>query len=139
MAEALFKKFLADNFAGNSVSGIDVTSAGLHACVGTPASAYARTVAMEKGTDVSRHRSKPMTDHLAFSATWLVAMTSSHADELKERFPFARDKVHSLGEFLHQGRAHDIIDPFGGSLADYRECAVNLESSFPGLAKYILG
>ncbi len=126
MAEGLFRLRLADN------CGWEVLSARLHAHVGAPPSAEAVKAAAEVGADIARHRVRSMTDALAFSASLLVAMTRSHADELRERFPFAASKVRVLGSFA-SGALRDIVDPFGGTLADYRACVRDMLACFDGL------
>ncbi len=124
MAEALA--------SGLAPDGWDVTSAGLHASVGDPPTPEAVLAASEFGADISGHRVRSMTDALAFSATLLVGMTAAHAAELRRRFPFAADKVHVLGEF-NAKPVRDIPDPFGGTLADYRQCIRTIRACLPGL------
>lgn len=97
-----------------------VASAGLHCGCGAKASREAVEAASELGLDVSAHRSRPMTDNLAASAVYILAMTSSLARELAVRFPFARAKISTLGSYA--GNNKDITDPFGGSLKIYRSC-----------------
>ncbi len=124
MAEALARELLPD--------GWNVSSAGLHALVGDPPTTEAVLAASECGADISRHRVRSMTDALAFSATLLVGMTSAHAAELRRRFPFAAEKVHMLGEYGPKP-VRDISDPFGGTLADYRQCIRAIRACLPGL------
>ena len=124
MAEALARDLVPD--------GWDVFSAGLHAHVGDPATPEAVLAASELGADIACHHVHSMTDALAFSATLLVGMTATHATELRLRFPFAADKVHVLGEYGPKS-VRDIPDPFGGSLADYRQCIRAIRACLPGL------
>ncbi len=115
MAEGLLRKRL------RGAARCEVLSAGLHAHVGAPPSPTAVRAAAEVGVDISGHRVRSMTDALAFSATFLVAMTEAHAIELRRRFPFASAKVRLIGSFADgAGEARDVPDPFGGSLDDYR-------------------
>ena len=124
MAEALARSLAPAGWA--------VLSAGLHASVGRPPTPEAVQAAAECGADISGHRVRSMTDALAFSATLLVGMTSDHAAELRARFPFAADKVRMLGDYGPTS-IHDIPDPFGGSLADYRSCIRAIRSCLIGL------
>ncbi len=124
MAEALARELVPDCW--------EVCSAGLHALVGDPPTPEAVLAASELGADISRHRVRSMTDALAFSATLLVGMTAAHAAELRVRFPFAADKVHVLGEYGPKS-VRDIPDPFGGALADYRQCIRSIRACLPGL------
>lgn len=128
LAEVLFKAHLGAD------SGWRILSAGLHAEPGAFASAQAIAVAKEHDADLTAHVAHPVTDALAFGATHIVAMTASHAAELRRRFPFAKDKIRLLGEFAEaDGVPRDIPDPFGGSVADYRRCAEKMISCFGGL------
>ena len=124
MAEALAREVMPD--------GWEVSSAGLHASVGDPPTTEAVLAASELGADISGHKVRSMTDALAFSATLLVGMTAVQAAELRRRFPFAAHKVHILGEYGPKP-VRDISDPFGGSLADYRQCLRTIKSCIAGL------
>lgn len=127
MAEGLFRRYLAGTVKTDDW---EITSAGLLADRHSSASSYAVKAAAELGCDISAHKSKPMTDALAFSATLLVAMTASHAAELRRMFPFAAEKVRTFCD-------RDISDPFGGSLDEYRVCARMITSNFEKLAAEI--
>ena len=124
MAEALARKVMPGEW--------EVLSAGLHASVGDPPTAEAVIAASEQDADIAGHRVRSMTDALAFSATLLVGMTAAHAAELRRRFPFAAAKVHVLGEYGPKP-VRDISDPFGGSLADYRQCLRTIQVCLRGL------
>ena len=124
MAEALAHELVPD--------GWEVLSAGLHASVGDSATPEAVLAASEFGADISGHRVRSMTDALAFSSSLLVGMTAAHAAELRLRFPFAADKVHVLGEYGPKP-VRDIPDPFGGTLADYRQCIRAIRLCIAGL------
>ena len=124
MAEALARPLLPD--------GWEVLSAGLHATVGRPPTPEAVQAVAEFGADISDHRVRSMTDALAFSATLLLGMTAAHAAELRLRFPFAADKVHFLGEY-GPASVRDIADPFGGTLADYKNCIRAIRACLPAL------
>ena len=124
MAEALAREVIP--------VGWEVSSAGLHASVGASPTTEAVLAASELGADISDHKVRSMTDALAFSATLLVGMTAAHAAELRRRFPFAADKVHVLGEYGPKP-VRDISDPFGGTLADYRQCLRTIQVCLRGL------
>ena len=130
MAEAFARALLPD--------GWEATSAGLHVSVGDPPAPEAVLAASEHGADISGHRVRPMTDALAFAASLLVGMTAAHAAELRRRFPFAADKVRILGEYGPKP-VRDISDPFGGTIADYRQCCRSISACLAGLASCIRG
>ncbi len=97
-----------------------------------PPTSEAVLAASEFGADISGHKVRSMTDALAFSATLLVGMTAAHAAELRRRFPFAAHKVHILGEY-GPTPVRDISDPFGGTLANYRQCCRAILACLRGL------
>lgn len=109
----------------------DVSSAGLHCGVGSFPSRGSVAALREKGLDLAPHRTCPMTDALAASATVLVAMTAAHAAELRVRFPHAAAKVRRLAEFAPDRR--DVGDPFGMPLPSYRDCRDDILAAFPKL------
>jgi len=110
-----------------------VASAGLHCPAGSPASREALAAVRENGWDLRGHRSRPMTDALAASASLIVAMTSAHVRELRERFPHGAHKVRLFREFSEKARGRDIPDPFGGDAEDYRVCLAALREAMPNL------
>ncbi len=114
MAEAIFRHRLGDR------PGWTVGSAGVAALPGQPASADARRALMEWNIDLSRHRSRVLSQKLVDAADWLVVMTAGHAQVVKAVFPEARDRVRLLTDFGARRMAEDIPDPIGQSLDVYR-------------------
>ncbi|NLD58550.1 MAG: low molecular weight phosphatase family protein [Clostridiales bacterium] len=110
MAAAFLKRALPDR---------EVSSAGLHASPGQPATPEAVQVMRERGIDISGHRSRPFSCGMADGAV-LVALTAAHADRMRALCPGA-DVIRYLG-------GADVPDPFGGSLESYRKTAFLLES-----------
>ena len=109
----------------------EVASAGLHCSVGSFPSRGSVAALREKGIDIASHRTRPMTDALAASATLLVAMTAAHAAELRVRFPHAAQRVRLLAEFAPDRR--DVGDPFGMPLPSYRDCRDDILAALPKL------
>lgn len=129
MAEALARSAIAEHNLDWTVS-----SAGLHAFPGLPMSEPSKQALLRRAVPIGLHRSKPVTEEIVADATIILAMTSSHARELRERFPEFAQKVHELGEFLRRanhesGVRCDIVDPFGGSDEQYEVCAKTLEDA----------
>jgi len=115
-----------------------VASAGLAVCQGGRASEAASSAIAEVGGDLSRHRSRPVTEELVQEAAAIIAMTSDHAQQLITRYPSVRDKLFLLRSFdPHSPAQSNIADPFCGSLADYRECRDLIRQAIPGLADYL--
>lgn len=119
MAEGLFAQFLKQN----DIEKIEVKSAGVSAMPGDPPSENAVLAAKELGADISAHRSTRLTDYLADWADVVVCMTAVHARLLMEAYPDKKIQVLGGG----------IIDPYGGDLKIYRECARNINECFAEL------
>jgi protein-tyrosine-phosphatase len=122
MAEAMLRKKAADSH----FEGIQVLSAGVNACEGTEVSSGAHAVMAERGIDMTSHRSRSLNDEYLAAADLVLTMTESHRRYLSTAYPAEAAKIFTLGEFA--GFARDVIDPYGGSLAIYRECAEEISS-----------
>lgn len=122
MAEALFRKVVAERLGCGPEEidqrGVVVTSAGLAAWAGGPASSNALEAVGELGADLRGHSSQPLTESLVRQADVILTMTASHRAALLGQFPEAGDRVAMLSP-----DRRDVIDPIGGSLDTYRSCA----------------
>jgi len=122
MAEALFRKTVAERLGCGPEEidqrGVVVTSAGLAAWAGGPASSGALEAMTELGADLRGHASQPLTESLVRQADVILTMTASHRAALLAQFPEAGDRVAMLSP-----DRRDVIDPIGGSLDIYRSCA----------------
>lgn len=108
-----------------------VESAGTYAISGAPMAPHAAKTLEKLGIRPIEHRSKPLTEFLMREADIIFTMTSSQAWELRANYPFAFDKIHELGVYATSKGAPlsescDIVDPVGGSLTTYLECADTL-------------
>ncbi|MFN3191239.1 MAG: Sua5/YciO/YrdC/YwlC family protein [Aureliella sp.] len=124
MAEVLMRKQLSERFpdAFEDPSKIHVSSAGVSAFPGGPASTEAQVVMEKCGLSLRDHQSRTVTEQAVRNADLILAMTSSHRAALLSQFPEAENKVHLLG-----GDGQDVADPFGGTEAIYRECADQID------------
>jgi protein-tyrosine phosphatase len=122
MAEALFKKLLADRLGCQPdqlpAQGYTVRSAGLSAMSGIPAAPEAVEIAFELGADLSYHCSRPLTAELVRQADFLVTMTHGHLLTLRDQFP----RLDSCCRLL-SADGDDVPDPIGADQATYRACA----------------
>lgn len=91
-------------------------SAGIHAMEGTPASDGAFHTMKGRGLSLSRHVAQPFTAMLARDARLVVAMNEGIARVARERCPAARVVAFDP----------PVSDPFGGSMAAYRDTADGL-------------
>ena len=124
MAELLFKQLV---FRKERL-GIEVSSAGIAALNGAPATPEAVTVLKEEGIDLSKHRSRALTEPMGRSADLILAMTVSQKKFILARYPYLSAKVFTLKEYSGaSGGNPDIDDPAGSTLAAYRFCAQEIK------------
>ena len=119
MAEALARRAAEELELGGWTFG----SAGVAAPDGEPASQGARHAMEGRGLSLAGHRARRLTPALAADADLIFAMTDAHARAVRKIAPEA--KVFTLRAYL--GEAGDVADPWGGSDAEYRACARELE------------
>ncbi len=122
MAEGLLRHMLerqgrADEFY--------VASAGCWTTDGHPASQYSVLEMIERGIDISRHRSRELTGEMVEEAALILTMTRNHAEAIRAEFPTYADRVHTLYEMA--GAEGDVEDPIGGTRADYQRAAREIE------------
>jgi len=127
IAEAITRRLLAD--AGRT--DIEVSSAGTNAWDGSPASDGALLVGMERGLDLSEHRSRQLTPQIVAESDLILVMAPSHLARVKELDPKAN--VHLLSGFSSGTEGHAVQDPFGGDLTAYRDTYEDLGHELAGL------
>lgn len=116
MAEALMRRKLAER----GVDGVRVSSAGVGAWDGAPATEGAYLVALEHGLDLSAHRARKLTREIAGGATLILTMARPHRARVDE--VISPGRAHLLGEYAGEGGPQaEVRDPFGGDMEGYRE------------------
>lgn len=103
---------------------ISIASAGI-AAGRQPASAHARTVMSKAGLNVDNHCSQQLKPELLLAADLILTMTVAHKLALTGMAAGLEGKLYTLAEFA--GETRDVTDPFGGSEAEYRECAGQIQ------------
>lgn len=96
-----------------------VESAGTWTVDGRPASRHVVQLMLERGLDITAHRSRAVNQRIIAPADLVLVMTHSHAEALRLEFPGQADRVYLLSE-MQDERRYDIDDPYGGSMAEYR-------------------
>ena len=124
MAEGMFRVMLREH----GITGVDVTSCGLGAFPGMPASDYAVEAAAAYGADIARHRSRPLSRYLLDAGDLFVCMTENHRQLLLPYLPTEKLRVLSGG----------VADPYGGTPEQYRLCAAQIRDGLPTLLKEFL-
>jgi tRNA threonylcarbamoyl adenosine modification protein (Sua5/YciO/YrdC/YwlC family) len=131
MAEGLARHALAARLgvgvADIARFGFEVSSAGVHAGPGTPASEQAVRVLARRGIDLSRHASTPVSSpsqlrHI-LAADRVYCLTAGHRDALLALLPPGKGEHVSLLD----PEGGDVPDPYGGPLETYTATAEALE------------
>ncbi len=135
MAEALAEKWREVYAPGRT--DLKITSAGLAASPGSPASPQAVEVMGRAGIDLTKHRAKRFNQELAETGDLILTMTEEQKQSLSEKYPAAAAKVYTLAEFA-AGRRTDITDPIGWPLPVYQKCASELQELVAGALHKIL-
>lgn len=133
MAEALLKKRLAEKL-GCPIEelenrGVIVMSAGIAAMAGGRAAAEAISAMNERGLDLARHESQPLTERLVRYADLVLSMTRGHREAILTQWPDAAGRI----ELVSRERT-DIADPIGGPAELYRKCAEQIDAQ---LSKWV--
>ena len=122
MAEVL----MADLLSNAGIIGVELASAGIAARNGQRAAAHAVTIMGERGLDLSEHRSQMITPQL-LSYDLILTMTEYQRDHLLNHDSSLRNRVYALKEYACPTITEkNIVDPFGGSLVEYRQTAAEL-------------
>ena len=132
MAEGLLISLLGSN------CGWEISSAGVHASDGLPASSGAVAALRDQGLDISGHRSRRLTPSLIQGADLLVTMTNSHRDAVLALAPESEGKVFLLKSFGIAQCAADIYDPVGEALDVYRRVRDEIDAALPDLILYMM-
>ena len=100
--------------------GFRVSSCGLSAMPGGRASEHAQDVMTARGLDLGGHRSRPITDALAEDADTIICLSNNHLWQLQQWRADLAAKAQLIND-------DGVVDPIGGSLATYEECARDIE------------
>ena len=129
MAERIFN----DWYAG---SGIVASSAGIAAVEGdTPSEGSVRAL-REIGIDLTRHRSRQLTEAMLRKADLVLALSEGHRRFAAALRPDAIAKTYLLGLFA-AGATSDIADPAGCPLSVYRTSRDRIADALRGLGDWL--
>ena len=168
MAQALLRERLAEGSPAGPVAevasaGIEVAS------IGSPASGAAVEALAGRGVDLADHRTRGLDAGLLADAALVVAMTRRHEAAVGVLEATARSRTFLAGEVVRlagivgprgdgpvdggvgaldaaraghftAGRvADEVVDPWGGTVDDYRRCADRLDGVCSALARFLAG
>jgi L-threonylcarbamoyladenylate synthase len=103
--------------------GVEVVSAGVLGMDGSPATPEAVRAARRFGADISRHRSRRLTNDLIRRADVVYCMTEGHVRETRLLSPGSVSKIRRLDE------SANIEDPVGMAEEDYVRTARHIRQS----------
>ena len=125
---------MAEALAKNLMPNLKLTSMGVAASNGYPASKNACKAVEGMGLDLSLHMSKMIDYDQLASAKLVLTMTGSHLSVVKSLCKKAN--AYTLAGYV--GEDKDIPDPFGGDLKTYVDCAEDIKSLVFSVAKKLL-
>lgn len=132
MAEFLLK----DELSRIGINNVEVYSFGLFASVGQPMSENSKLALKTLGVPYNERTARQITEELFDKCEYIFAMTNGHKDALLNSFGDT-DKVYTLSEASET--FGDIIDPYGGNLEDYLNCAKEIQCKVRVIAEKIKG
>jgi Sua5/YciO/YrdC/YwlC family protein len=94
MAEGFMRKMLAN------VPAIGVSSAGIAAFEGMPATPAAQIVMQRQGIDISGHRARRVNEAMIRESDLILVMDNTHRRYIIDHFPFAEKRTFLLKEFF---------------------------------------
>lgn len=134
MAEGLFR------LAVQGRSDFKTSSAGVAASRGAPCNPETAALLKKRGAELKDFSSRMVSDELLAAATHVFAMTRSHLQTLKARFPKHSDKFYLVCEFVdipNEGIGTDVPDPIGLGRKAYEEVAEMFDMAIPSIIAYI--
>lgn len=134
MAEGLLRQATAGR------NDFEVSSAGISATKGTPASKETQQLLKKRGAPLIGFKSRPVTAAILQAASHVFTMTEGHLTTLEARFPDQADKLFLIREFAgmtDKRSGTDVPDPIGMGAAAYEEVAKIFDAAIPSIIAYI--
>lgn len=103
---------------------VHVSSAGVFAMEGTPASIGAQMAVMEIGGDLTGHLASQLTQARAQAADLILCMEGCHLQAVRQ-MGISKEKSMTLLGFADDSPGN-IADPFGGDSQVYHDCMVQI-------------
>ncbi|HEX7973596.1 MAG TPA: hypothetical protein VF498_04235 [Anaerolineales bacterium] len=110
---------------GSAAKGWRIESAGTWAMEGERAASRAQTVLLERGIDLSAHRSRSVTREMLRNFTLILTMEHGHKEALRAEFPEFASRIYLLHEMV--GDVREVRDPMGGSMIDFQDTANEID------------
>lgn len=128
MAEGLMKKIVEKKH------NLNISSAGVAAFGGMPASHDAIAVMKKYDVDITAHKARRLNNQMVKVADYILVMDNSHREFLFDRYWRAKKRIFLLKEFakVKNGKL-GIEDPIGRDINFYEEVAKTIKQSIEGL------
>ena len=118
MAEYMAKKLFAEKKLN-----INIWSRGTNVFVATGMSANALLAIKEMGFDGSKHIAKQLEIDDIEKADLVIAMTNKQKSDIQCLCDNLGKELYTIHEFAKNDSKSDVENPYGGTLADYENCA----------------
>lgn len=128
MAAAIF-----NHFAEKMQSNWFAMSAGIATESGLPVSKETKQALKEQHIYLEDHQSHQLEGRMLKDVNFVLTMTTTQRDLLHIYFPKYKEKVKTLSEIA--GLEHEIPDPFGSDLEEYRRIAKIFMEIMPVIVK----
>lgn len=104
-----------------------VSSSGVSAARGYPATMYAIEAVKVWNLDLTRHESQPLTQQMIQEADLIFGMSPQHVAAIREMDPSAEGKTYLFKNFPDKSpRGEAVEDPIGQPLDKYNECFLEI-------------
>jgi len=134
-------EYLRHRASREGLDAVVVTSGGLLGIDGEQAAVESIAALAEVGLDLRRHRSRGVTPSDVRNADLVVAMTSDHVDEIRQRFPETAAEIRLLRAFedgpIPARFAPDLADPVGKPLEAHRAAFQQIRDCVDHLTLYL--
>lgn len=135
MAQALFVKYIQNHSDIYNPRDYVVLSAGIFAADGSSASREAREAIAGEQIDLSKHRSRRLTEEMVRQADYILTMSDSQREYLQQKYSY-KENIFNI-KIFGTNIPGDIQDPFGAGLEAYYNCLQELKQLMPEVVKRI--
>lgn len=135
MAAALFRHAL--DAQDEPLRSLRVSSAGVSAFPGQPASKNSVEALKKVNIKLDHHLSQPLSQELVNNALAFFCMTDSHLAMLSYQIDPPPPNAFLMRQFLGNGADDQIPDPFGGNLSLYEACRDSMVEAIPSLIQVV--
>jgi protein-tyrosine-phosphatase len=125
LAEGILRSLLA----ARGIDHVAVSSAGIGAMSGMPATPFGVEVARHWNIDISGHRAQQVSKKVIADADLILAMSPEHVDYILQKDPSAITKTYLIRAFPqpYSSSQEGVKDPVGGTLEEYNQTYLELD------------